>query len=431
LSRDFFAFYTYLNQFKLQLFSVFAVESYINEINIDELEDISRNEVSLVFRVALAKNPRRIVQLANKLTANYLLAVERGKENRDLFNRVIKNLGFLAKITVIEENWPNFYKLISNRPNILRQLRRYFLAEHEDFSKEVTELFNDEVQLEWNNGLENFLRRTKSINTDYITYFVKFKQKSSVLQIADYYAFYDAALSNNSDTVVDIMKYEETDIRVAFIELLELLDAKFSDQDVPSVNSLVNCIVQAFALIPEKDKSFRQNISDQIALGLSAERYSEVPIDVGLASFFDVLRLTVKTRFKNQIIRNILDQIDFEGNRVVSFKIIEVLPKNTTLIAPENQYFLRDKLDEVNLNDEEILEHIRIFAEKCRTKDQNFTKTVLPQSFFRKNINMMKSVDVGEKTLDFIKPFVEYFDSKIKNDTIGIITDHLAHNRVL
>ncbi len=179
-----------------------------------KLQQENRNEVGLVMRVAVARNPRRIIQLANKLSANYLLTMEKGEIDPRFRDSILCNLGFLAKVTVLEEEWPNFYNLIIKHPDVVRQLRNYFITEQEEhLPRTLRNVLADhknynysDIKYEWEHGLEDFLRRTSTIHSDRVSDFLLFKQRPSVALIADYYTFYDAALTSDAETVVEIIR---------------------------------------------------------------------------------------------------------------------------------------------------------------------------------------------------------------------------------
>ncbi|MBL7164642.1 MAG: hypothetical protein ISS57_18800 [Anaerolineales bacterium] len=186
----------------------------------DQINKQNRNSVSYVLRVALSKNPRRIKQLSNKLASNYILAIERSDSDPELTKNIITHLGFLAKISIIEEEWTHFYALILEDPDVLRKIRSYFITGNmEDLPnklfKALSDPQNSSISYEWENGLEDFLRRTETIHSDFVDDFLNLKQKQVLTQISNYYAFHDAALSGDFDAVNSILQNERTDVDAA------------------------------------------------------------------------------------------------------------------------------------------------------------------------------------------------------------------------
>jgi len=394
-----------------------------------EIRKQNRDEVALVFRVAIAKNPRRIIQLANKLSANYLLAQERGKENDKLRINILSNLGFLAKVNVIEEEWPEFYSFIVEYPDILRQLRNYFITEDEkhlpDLLKQRLENNIDPIKGdEWKCGLEDFLRQTNIVYSDYVSDFLLFKQKPTILSIANYHKFHDAALSKQVEVVESIVKNKNTNTEAAFAELLGELRTQSRNKNIPSSTSLMHCISKIFYLIPEERTQLQQCVANKISETLSSKLFVDVALDVGLSELLSLLGHSERRRNKEQIIDNIINDIKFKEELENARFILDQLVDYYTLLTDKNRENLRVKLTEPS-QDKNLLEDFRKFANKCWVTDKKLARDLIPQDFYKQNIALLQSPGLSANdALNFLKNLFSLFESNITTEYVDVILQH-------
>ena len=137
------------------------------DVNFDE-------EVREVLMSATTKNPRRVKQFLNSLMSLYYLA-ERNESIGSIRKGVVTaNSGFLAKIAVIRDEWPEFFRVIQQQEDILDYIERHFKGE------ELGEIELKDVQLysDKNEGLEWFLRATRAIETADVSPFLRLSQES-------------------------------------------------------------------------------------------------------------------------------------------------------------------------------------------------------------------------------------------------------------
>jgi len=392
-----------------------------------EIRKRNRDEVALVFRVAIAKSPRRIIQLANKLSTNYLLVQERGKENYELRINILSNLGFLAKVNVIEEEWPEFYSLIVEYPDILRQLYNYFITEDETYMPNLRQRLKDWIDQnmdEWKCGLEDFLHQTNPIYSDYVSDFLLFKQKPTIRSIADYHKFHDAALSRQAEIVESVVKNENTNIEVAFKELLDELGTQSRNKNIPSSTSLMYCILKIFYLIPVERTQLQQRVANKVSETLSSKLFVDAALDVGLSELLSLLDHSERKWNKEQIIDNIVNGIKFKEELENTLFILYQLVDHYTLLTKKNRLNLRVKLTEPG-QDKDLLEDFRKFANKCLAIDKELAQALIPQEFYKQNIALLQSPGVSANdALNFLKNFFSLFESNITEEYVDAILQH-------
>lgn len=394
-----------------------------------EIRRQNRDEVALVLRVAIAKNPRRIIQLANKLSANYLLVRERGKENDQLLMNILSNLGFLAKVNVIEEEWPEFYSFIIEYPDILRQLHNYFITEDEKHMPDLLQKRRQnemyQINNEWECGLEDFLRQTNTVYSDYVSDFLLFKQKPTILSIANYHKFHDAALSRQVEIVESIVRNKNTNIDAAFTELLSELGTQSRNKDIPSSTSLIYCILKIFHLITDERTQLQQRVANKISETLSSELFVNAALDVGLPELLSLLDHSERRRNKEQIIDNIVDGIKFKEESENSRFILDQLVDHHTLLTKKNRVNLRVKLTDPS-QDKNLLEDFRKFANNCLATDEKLAQDLIPQEFYKQNIALLQSPGIpANDALEFLKSFFLLFESSTTEGYVDVVLQHL------
>jgi len=152
----------------------------------DELvkeNNIPANEkVKYVLSIAAMDNPRRIKQFLNNFAANLDLSKEREKSFIKE-NTITSNPEFLAKILVLRDQFPDFYKALLEDENILYYIEKYF----QNIPVPDANMGIIMSHLE-NKKLENFLRQTRQIEVDDVLPFIKFGQESREKTLDEYTA---------------------------------------------------------------------------------------------------------------------------------------------------------------------------------------------------------------------------------------------------
>lgn len=370
----------------------------------------NREEMSFIFRIAITKNPRRIIQLSNKLSTNYLLAKEKNRENSEFCINIISNIGFLAKVTVIEEEWPNFYDLIVEYPDILRGIRDYFITES-DFSLPypLSEIFipNDstfgidspvnvavvsangmlehkgsKIRKEWNNGLNDFLRKTNNVYSDNVSDFLLFKQRPCVSSIANYYSFRDAMLNKEGKVIEESIKNERTNMDVAFKELCDELDRQFTISNITNCVSIVNCIIRVFDLIPRDKIKLKTSMADKLFFVLSKQSFSSKVMDIDFHVLLSIFEYGGSAVHKNQFLTTMIDAFEAtvgDSKLSVLYSLIghpDLLNKELRLKIYNS---LVEKIDHIG-----DVSAFAKFANECLLIDMTLTRDIIPYTLAEK-----------------------------------------------
>jgi len=145
-----------------------TLENYTNEI-FSEIElahhigDELRRRVMQVAMSAYTKNPRRIKRFLNNLSILWILAREKEKAGIITSNLITRNIDFLAKISIIEEDWYDFYKYLKDDNGALDLIASYIEGDQIGNKEEKIKKFLIEEEYP---GLKRFLIATKIIGVD-------------------------------------------------------------------------------------------------------------------------------------------------------------------------------------------------------------------------------------------------------------------------
>ncbi len=144
----------------------------------DEIVPPARDELIDMTSQALKRNPRRIVQFVNNLAFRLELLEERKREERIQIN---PELLMVAKLAILEEEWPERYEALQRNPRLLgRWHTEAGLSEASDDSAA------DGASAA---GFENFLRFTDHVKSPHIRAYLDLKQTKDELNLPGYNDF--------------------------------------------------------------------------------------------------------------------------------------------------------------------------------------------------------------------------------------------------
>jgi len=150
-----------------------SLEEYAQKLR-SQMKFSFDDNVQDVIVGAYAGTPRQIIHAFNKLTTLYLLAREKEKEKIIKKGTVTDNLAFLAKISIIEDEWKDFFDSLSSNTLLLEDIENYFRGLPLDPGAEenIHDSFNK------NPGLRNFLYATRTIRADNVEPFLILNQET-------------------------------------------------------------------------------------------------------------------------------------------------------------------------------------------------------------------------------------------------------------
>jgi|GEM_PF-2302646 len=381
----------------------------------------NRDAVGLVFRVAVLNNPRQVLHLANRLAASYLLAEERGKTGKRIRENVLENLGFLAKLVVIEERWPAFYGLVLRYPDTLRNLRRYFATEDKELlpyplgaTLSSDSSNSPDIILDWESGLESFLRRTSQIHSDYVSDFLLLRERTAVSRISNYYMFRDASLSGDTRRVVELVVDESTDATEAVEELLRELRTRYDSLDIPSCLSLISCLVGiAVESRVVLSVAVRSRIAERVAATLARKNLSTELPEADLPATLDLLETRAGDPNTATFVQQLVASTDMEQRFEEGRACIGELVRHPTILSVQAQRAIASQLGPL-VADSDRSVAVREIAALARESWEDLPCGLLPRALWEKSIEMLGSPGAeADDTIAFVDPFVSCFDQEL------------------
>ncbi|ELZ38330.1 KAP P-loop domain protein [Halorubrum saccharovorum DSM 1137] len=149
------------------------VENYAHRKNGELTEPIDPEAIDIIIN-AYFENPRRIKHAINRLVTLRSIAREREQEGILGNNRVTQNLPFLAKVSILEEDFPDFYRKLEDDPYLLNDINDYLNGESR--SNRVEEILESESRGE--SRLEAFLDSTQRVTVENVRPFLNLSEQS-------------------------------------------------------------------------------------------------------------------------------------------------------------------------------------------------------------------------------------------------------------
>lgn len=406
--------------------------SILESLDLENVKVKNQQEISAVLQIALSKNPRRIIQIVNKLSTNYLLISERANDSESLIPILLNNLGFLTKLTVIEEEWPEFYALITVYPDLMRSLRSYFRTEDKQsipglLSSQVSDS-QSQIAQEWNSGLQDFLRRTAFIHSDNVSEFIHFKQRPSVSRIANYFAFVDSSRSRDFDSVEQIIDDEMTDIGVALDELIKDLKNQHDlNNQILSAN-IMSCICLLHTRLRDEDETLLSKAADVVSEYLSKDQYKDHLIDIGLENLIRTIEYSTLPEYVEIIISNIISKIDLSELEDQSQFILRQIAENHTMLTRQNRKDIRSRLERYSDNPS-LQPLLTEYAENIlQTGDEKMIKWGIPRKFFDYRISRIQDYDSeAQNDLSLLLGFIPCWRSLEREALFSALIGNLDH----
>lgn len=183
-----------------------AISDYAVELN-GQLKDGYDEEVLSVITKAYVRNPRRIKQALNRLTTLRMLAEEIEDTRRMREGVITGNLPFLAKISILQEDFPEFYRSLQANPRLLEEFNDYFAGRVTDSEREEELASHFEPSEDGNGksveGLREFLSSTRYITDDNPRRFIYLSEPPYTLTLQDGDRFVEDLRARQVDKIRD------------------------------------------------------------------------------------------------------------------------------------------------------------------------------------------------------------------------------------
>jgi hypothetical protein len=239
---------------------------YSKELN-QELEESYDDEVISVVSKAYSRNPRRIKQALNRLTTLRMLAEEMEQTNRLRKGSITGNLPFLAKISILQEDYPDFYNALQNKPHLLNGFNNYHLGRisDEEYKEELSDFFDTDVGTQDpSGGLEAFLWSTRYVTDSNPRQFIHLNEPSYILDLEDEKRLVEDIRAGDLKKVRD--KLNTIDDREYVPYLNAIQDSLESSAHIkPELFGIIDGLMEVFDAFDEKSQSqLAEYVSDYL-----------------------------------------------------------------------------------------------------------------------------------------------------------------------
>lgn len=336
------------------------------------------------------KNPRKVNQFLNNLVAMYRLAILKEHSRRIRPETITKHIDFLTKMIVIQHEWPNFYKLLGKKNELLNEINETINnLDPKAFFLENYELIKEE----WNDeGLKEFLDGTQFCSVADIKPFLRLNQESYEGDLPDIDSFQIAVLQHNTSYVTEkIKKANEPDKKKYIKKICAINDA--------NTNVISALLISMQVLIKALSVIETENIRETALLNLGRHLLHVLKDNhkaFDLESLYELVKQMKQTYHERIYLAFIeLIQVDDKWN----LHIIKELMKDYTHVSPYEINRFDEKLAE--LLPQQETEILGIIKEVC-SSDWSSNKFNKPAKFVTTLIDriVFDSTSIDQDRLD-------------------------------
>lgn len=256
------------------------LEKYIDKIAksvaIPYANDTERENVANLVLTAYSHTPRKIKQFYNNLSASFLLALAQEEQGNIDKDSITKNLSCLAKLIILQEEWPSFFKYIKDDPELLGVAEAHLRGREMDKDTPHRATILKELEKE---GLSDFLQISRPYTSTNLGQFINLKREG--------YGGFESVdselvinlLTGRFEPAVSILKEGTDEEKNSLIKLLEDQLAEKSNQGKQAaVLNLLTDIAYIFPAIPEdKKKKVADFFASRLAHAARLENVKELP----------------------------------------------------------------------------------------------------------------------------------------------------------
>ncbi len=408
------------------------LEKYISKIScqiaIPFKDDEEKDNIANLVLNAFSHTPRKIKQFYNNLSTTYLLALAQEELGNIDTGLVTNNLTFLSKLIILQEEWPNFFKVLLDDSDALQVADTYLRNGTEDGPK-IKEI---KKQLEDQN-LSDFLQASRPYQSLKLEQFINLKREgyAGVLGVSSELKI--SLISGREESVLStIKKSNEQEKQNIVQQISSLLNQEQRQNKFASVFNILNMVLSIFDLIPDGYKAkladaFTQSAAKTPHLAKAGSYKSE--------SLFKVLNGNTKTQFTQRDL--ILDEhskvLESDDPKVVLNKIIETYSKNVDILTSQIKTKISDLIyryyQDNNLKVSVLDTSLLLLANKTVTKSF-ISEGFIDQLIYGLNTitNDPSSLDeLSTKTLQVNSQIIPFLSKKqiaqLLNNLNGFITN--------
>lgn len=386
---------------KIRYFSDLELYDFALKLNEKYELGFSPNVISLIAQ-EFSKNPRRIIQFLNNLHSEKMLAENQEKNGAIPKGSITNHSDMLAKILIIEEEWPDLYKEIYDNKTLLRELNNSFKTGNWVLNDKIRKLENDLLPIKLSEEQHRFLIKTQYIDVDHLEPF--FINRDMFKGIPD--ELNKLALSQDWDSIKKLIQEDVLSLGQLFEFIFQKLDEEVIKRKLyePSGFNLISLILKIFS-----DKDYRKKFEEIY----KNPHFSRVKAVIDASEIKNLL-----LKFNSEHLIGFAFWLDNKNNSTLRNNIIAVISEfDSEKLEDSHVEFIKRFID-CYKEKENILQNIKSkFSElleknfdiyetfKEYIKDTNITKYLVNDSVIDSSIDSINkdlSQDHSKDKVDFL-----------------------------
>jgi hypothetical protein len=205
-----------------------------------KLDEDTRKALVEMIAAALSRNPRRVKQFANNLESRLRVVEQREAADR-IKPPISSNVLVIAKLAVLEEEWPNSYAEVQARPRIL-----------DDWHAAVVNGVPIDAPDRSDPSFVRFLSRSRDIRAPNLAAFIRLKQSQEEIRLPRYAEFRDALEVGTTEDVERVID-EQGDRASDYAALLpDILEEELAGSFIDGARAVVEAVTSVPALNQEE-----------------------------------------------------------------------------------------------------------------------------------------------------------------------------------
>jgi hypothetical protein len=275
------------------------IPKFIEE-DVEEYAEIKNEELARPFKIdvldivtqAYVNNPRRIKQSLNQLTTLRVLAEQMEEEKHINQGKLTDNMEFLAKMMIIEEEYPQFYSELQEDPRLLGDVNEFLRGDLDDENRKerVNQILSKASRSEYiGSQMKNFLERTIQCTVDNPEPFLQIGEPSFTSKLDDSEEFAQSLWSGESEEIKDRLHtvQEEKSSFDPYIQVIESRLVTYSDEQRKT--RLFNVIDVVTLVLDEFDEESQERVAEVVAPYLELETVVDFFADFEADAFFQLV----------------------------------------------------------------------------------------------------------------------------------------------
>ncbi len=214
--------------------------------------------VADIFANAGTRNPRKIRQFVYNFAIAYRMASIKENAGAIAKGTVTGNAPFLAKITVLREDWPDFFQKLEKKPALLKRIQEFIDGSSEHDYDEI---------LKHNEGLENFLRSTRTVKSAQILAFVNLNQESFEASLSKLDRLIVAVNQDDAESVKEIVLEDPEKQHEYVLKLCSLVQEYVENGRNLVAGNALGVLVDMHGVVNEESKEKIIELLDRFMAG--------------------------------------------------------------------------------------------------------------------------------------------------------------------